>query len=206
MSTRRSKEAASIKPSCRSERLLHLVTPTEEPRLAGLVNNGYSPSFSAFSITETISASISVRRTIIVSTTGMLLVIITSLKIPLSMPTAEPVTPAPTYATSASSNRPCMVPSSPNVPCRTGKKTSKGAEAPGATSVGLGERVKEERPFSFPFSNLPITSSPVSHLPSCVIPIWVTSYLAGSSTDSTERADINETSCSPERPPKTTAT
>ena len=42
----------------------------------------------------------------------------------LSMPAAEPSTPAPTYGMSASSSRPWMVPSSPNVPCSTGKITS----------------------------------------------------------------------------------
>ncbi len=42
----------------------------------------------------------------------------------LSMPTAEPRTPAPTYGTLASSSSPCTVPSSPNGPCSTGKTTS----------------------------------------------------------------------------------
>ena len=39
-STRRSKRAASSRPSCRSERPRQLVMPTEEPRLAGLVKMG----------------------------------------------------------------------------------------------------------------------------------------------------------------------
>ena len=43
----------------------------------------------------------------------------------LSMPVAEPRTPEPTYAISASSKRPWMVPSSPKVPWRTGKMTSR---------------------------------------------------------------------------------
>ena len=42
---------------------------------------------------------------------------------------------------------------------------------------------------------------PVTQAPCGVIPMAVTSYLWGSSTDNTERADMSETSCSPERPP-----
>ena len=40
------------------------------------------------------------------------------------MPTDEASTPAPTYGRPASSSRPCTVPSSPKVPCSTGKITS----------------------------------------------------------------------------------
>ncbi len=43
----------------------------------------------------------------------------------LSIPTAEAITPAPTYGTLPSSNRPWMVPSSPCGPCRTGNATSR---------------------------------------------------------------------------------
>ena len=43
---------------------------------------------------------------------------------PLSMPTAEARTPAPTYGTLASSSSPWMVPSSPYGPCSIGKITS----------------------------------------------------------------------------------
>jgi len=43
----------------------------------------------------------------------------------LSMPTAEPSTPAPTYGTFASSSNPWTVPSSPYGPCRTGKTMSR---------------------------------------------------------------------------------
>ena len=42
----------------------------------------------------------------------------------LSIPTAEPRTPAPTNGTSANLRSPCTVPSSPKGPCRTGKTTS----------------------------------------------------------------------------------
>src|SRR2546430_9220178 len=49
---------------------------------------------------------------------------ITALKTSLSIASAEPSTPAPTYGTPASSSRPWTVPSSPNGPCRTGKTRS----------------------------------------------------------------------------------
>src|SRR3990172_7110608 len=61
------------------------------------------------------------------------------------------------------------------------------------------------RPSNLPCSNLPMTSSPVSHWPAGLMPTCVISYLSASNTDSTERADIRETACSPERPPKITA-
>ena len=40
------------------------------------------------------------------------------------METAEAITAAPTYGRPASSSKPCTVPSSPNVPCKTGNTTS----------------------------------------------------------------------------------
>ncbi len=49
---------------------------------------------------------------------------ITDLKRSLSMQSADAATPAPTYATSTSSRRPCTVPSSPKGPWSTGKTTS----------------------------------------------------------------------------------
>ena len=64
--------------------------------------------------------------------TGMPLSRITFLKRSLSIASADAATPAPTYATSASSRSPCTVPSSPNGPCRIGSTTS---TAPSAASV-----------------------------------------------------------------------
>jgi hypothetical protein len=40
-----------------------------------------------------------------------------------------------------------------------------------------------------------------SQWPSWVMPICVTSNFWGSSTDNTDRAELSDTSCSPERPP-----
>src|SRR5574341_2378682 len=163
---------------------------------------------------DSMSFSISERRRMVDSTVGISLARITSLNTPLSIPTDEPTTPAPTYAASAISNRPWSVPSSPKVPCRTGKYTSTSVSfsslEPRNTytpaSDGSGETITGFSPSVLPCSNAPITSPPLNHLPACVTPICVTSYLAGSSTESTDRADMSETSCSPERPPKRTAT
>src|SRR6186713_825901 len=44
-----------------------------------------------------------------------------------------------------------------------------------------------------------------SQRPSCVIATGTASYFWGSSACRTDSADLNETSCSPERPPKRTA-
>src|SRR5690348_11128654 len=49
----------------------------------------------------------------------------------LSMRTAEPKTPQPTYGRPAISNKPCNVPSSHNVPCTTGNTTSNCAPCDG---------------------------------------------------------------------------
>src|ERR1700722_19924280 len=46
----------------------------------------------------------------------------------------------------------------------------------------------------------------VSHFPSCVMPMGMASYLAGSRDHNTDSAERREISCSPERPPNTTPT
>jgi hypothetical protein len=55
----------------------------------------------------------------------------------LSMPTAEPNTPAPTNGRLASLSKPWTVPSSPNGPCKMGKTTSTVPNLPPPTS-GVG--------------------------------------------------------------------
>ena len=52
----------------------------------------------------------------------------------------------------------------------------------------------------------PAGRPPTSQRPACVMPIGTTSWPACSSASITARADCSETSCSPERPPKATAT
>src|SRR5690606_30005712 len=137
-----------------------------------------------------------------------------------SIPTAEPATPEPTYGTPASSKRPWTVPSSPLGPCRTGKTTSKarrsassaGGRPPTATRPGPAGSARNaagtiwaSRSFA-PSLSAASGSSPTSHRPSLVMPMGITSYLAGSSAFMTDSADIRLTSCSPDRPPKRTAT
>src|SRR6266516_3461012 len=78
---------------------------------------------------------------------------ITALNLSLSIASAEPRTPAPTYGTSASSSKPCTVPSSPKGPCRTGITTSTFARVAGTLSVGTGSVSTAVRPS--PSSNSP---------------------------------------------------
>ena len=54
----------------------------------------------------------------------------------LSIPKAEASTPAPTYGMPTISRRPWMVPSSPNVPCKTGKTTSISFRSAGGSQSG----------------------------------------------------------------------
>src|SRR5271163_1969617 len=129
----------------------------------------------------------------------------------LSMPTAEASTPAPTYGNPASSINPCTVPSSPNVPCKTGNTTSTPtlgcpAAGPNGTSVAtLGSGGSTTRSPDFSTSaNIFTEPVPTSHRPSFEIPIGTASYFSGSSARITEAAEASDTSCSPERPPKST--
>jgi hypothetical protein len=56
----------------------------------------------------------------------------------LSIVSAEPSTPEPTYGSPSISSSPCTVPSSPNGPCRIGSTTSIGpvGAGSGASTVG----------------------------------------------------------------------
>src|SRR5579862_3406649 len=130
----------------------------------------------------------------------------------LSMPVAEPRTPEPTYAISASSRSPWMVPASPKVPWRTGKMMSRDCarEAPCPVMSALALSWMD-----FDFDVLSRTgagfvsparrssaSVEVSHWPCLVMAMGMTSYLARSMALRMEFAERRETSCSPERPPK----
>ena len=98
--------------------------PTDEPRFAGFTNTGY---FSEPSISLRAFFGCSrhmLRKTVTCFTIGKPASRKRRFIMSLSMPADEPSTPAPTYGMSASSSRPWMVPSSPNVPCSTGKMTS----------------------------------------------------------------------------------
>ena len=136
----------------------------------------------------------------------------------LSMPTAEPRTPAPTKGMSAILSRPWTVPSSPNVPWRTGK----------TTSTGFCGRRLERRSHCFDLfdgtnasallsrSNLiargrsafcsSFSSSLKYHFPFLSMPIKTTSYFFLSIASTTFLAEMREISCSADLPPKRTAT
>ena len=79
------------------------------------------------------------------------------------MQSAEAMTPAPTYGTSASSRKPCTVPSSPKGPCRTGKTTSTSASVAGTFDAGTGS---DSLPVSPPRSRAALVAGPISQRPS----------------------------------------
>src|SRR6266700_7706506 len=107
---------------------------------------------------------------------------------------------------SASSSRPWMVPSSPKVPCRTGKIMStlmprSDARRVRVVSGSPARRWRASCSGVLPFSNFS-ASAEVSQRPSLVMPIGTTSYLLLSIAPRTDAAERRETSCSPLRPPK----
>ena len=77
------------------------------------------------------------------------------------MHSADAVTPAPTYGTSASSRSPWTVPSSPNGPCSTGNTTSTSPRVAGTFAVGTGS-VSATEPSSSPVPSSQRPSRPIS--------------------------------------------
>src|SRR6202167_73597 len=187
------------------------VIPTEEPSVAGFTNKGKRNFFLMAFSTFARSRSHSERRTARNGTIGSPACSNSRFCTSLSMPTADASTPAPTYGNPASSIKPCTVPSSPNVPCKTGNTTSTPtlgcpAAGPNGTSeAALGSGGSTTRSPDFSTSASILTEPvPTSHRPSLEMPIGTASYFSGSSARITEAADARETSCSPERPPKST--
>jgi hypothetical protein len=101
-----------------------LLIPTDDPRFAGLTKSGYFSEDSSLVMIFRGLFCHSRRRNVTCLVMGNPAARKRRFIISLSMPVAEPTTPDPTYASPASSNSPCMVPSSPKVPCSTGKTTS----------------------------------------------------------------------------------
>ncbi len=184
--------------------------PTDEPALAGFVKRG-KPSAAATSASTRLGSALKassriVRKLVTGTAASRSSLFITSLSIPM----AEPNTPAPTYGMPATSNRPCRAPSSPKVPCSTGKTTSilpgppitlcvepAGREGsctgnPGSTRTSRGSR-SLARSFS---------GSCLSQRPALSMPISTGSKRDRSSAASTLRADKMEISCSADWPPK----
>src|SRR5277367_4693066 len=187
------------------------VIPTDDPSVAGFTNNGKRNFFLMAFSTFARSCSHSDRRTARNGTIGNPACSNSRFCTSLSMPTAEASTPAPTYGNPASSINPCTVPSSPNVPCKTGNTTSTPtlgcpAAGPNGTKVAaLGSGGSTTRSPDFSTSASIFTDPvPTSHRPSFEIPIGTASYFSGSSAPITEAAEASDTSCSPERPPKST--
>ena len=133
---------------------------------------------------------------------------VTCLAIALSIATAEPSTPVPTYGRSASSSMPCTVPSSPSGPCSSGTTTVRPAPDGVTASVGsMTSPSASRRPGS--------ASGPAAERapglgrrgPSDrrgAMPMGVMRYFAGSAARSTWAAVVQLTSCSADWPPKMT--
>src|SRR5262245_58580966 len=189
--------------------------PTDEPSDAGLVNNG-NPSALARARTPSRSSSHSGSPTTTYGTTGSPAEAHRAFCIALSMPSALPSTPAPTYGTPATSSKPWIAPRSPRGPWSTGKTTSTTDRDPSA-STNAGVPSSPARRASAAVSATTSGIRPVSdgsaggpgstyHRPSRAIPIGTTSTLSPSSASITERADRQLISCSDERPPNSTTT
>ena len=99
-------------------------TPIDEPARAGFTKCGSGPRAFAASSTASGLSSMSASRTTTCGVAGMPFCRKIDLVNSLSMQAADESTPLPTYLMPKMSSMPWMVPSSPNLPCRTGKTTS----------------------------------------------------------------------------------
>src|ERR1700722_5631632 len=104
-----------------------------------------------------------------------------------------------------SSSRPCIAPSSPSLPCRTGSTTSRlivsycpcpRTSSPRALLSGDSTAGRQ-----FPLSQFPSGPSQSFQAPLFVIPIQNGSYFSVSRFFATSCADLTETGCSSELPP-----
>ncbi len=110
--------------------------PTEDPSVAGFVKTG-NPRPAMRADTPSGSSSHPGSRTTSYGTTARPDAANSAFCTALSIPIADPRTPAPTYGTPASSNMPWTAPSSPRGPCRTGNTTSMGRRDPSAATSSL---------------------------------------------------------------------
>ena len=190
------------------------VMPTEDPSAAGFTNIGY-PSRCARACTPSRSRSHTGSSTTSKGTTARPASRNRTFCTALSIPTAEPRTPAPTYGTPARSSIPWIVPSSPKRPCSTGNTTSTDSRNctawPGSKATIDGEvgsaGSTTDVPFSTSGSERPLICSDSGdasvsiHWPDGVMPIGSTSYFSGSRAAMTLPADTTEIPCSLLRPP-----
>ncbi len=121
------------------------------------------------------------------------------------MPTADAVTPAPTYGTPSVSRNPCRTPSSPVVPWMIGNTTS---TRPGRICSGTiaSPAGSSRRNFSgtAPSARRRDDSTAGRNRPSSPTARGRTSYRVGSRARQIVRAEMRETSRSTDRPPKRT--
>ena len=144
----RSNSAASFKAASSSARLCAFEIPTDDPRLAGFtkIGNGRVRATASASISSAPSPCIRLP-----AARSRQMRFIAS----LSIDSDDASTLAPTYGRSASSNRPCTVPSSPNVPCSTGNTTSISGCAPGSGRIGWDSSVRPFRSDTAPLHTAP---------------------------------------------------
>ena len=113
------------------------MTPTEDPPFAGLTKSG---SGRASARARSPGSRSTTARGVGIPASRRI-----ALKTPLSIPTADAVTPAPTYGTPTVSRKPWSAPSSPVVPWTIGNTTSTrpGATSAGTTAVPVGSAVRK---------------------------------------------------------------
>src|SRR6266480_4342264 len=104
-----------------------------------------------------------------------------------------------------SSNKPCIAPSSPSLPCRTGSTMSKlivsycpCSRTSNPCTLRSGDSTAGRQ---LPFSQFASGPSQSFQAPLFVIPIQSGSYFSVSRFLATSRADLTETGCSSEQPP-----
>src|ERR1700737_5178823 len=104
-----------------------------------------------------------------------------------------------------SSNKPCIAPSSPSLPCRTGNTRSRliASHCPCSRTSNpwtplSGDSMAGRQP---PFSQSASGPSQSFHAPLFVIPIQNGSYFSASRFFATSCADLTETGCSSDEPP-----
>ncbi len=125
----------------------------------------------------------------------------TCLAVALSIASAEPSTPEPTYATSASSSIPCTVPSSPSGPCSNGSTTVRSPAGASPASTAAAETAGPcgsslSGSSACPAASASRAPSASAHSPSVEMPIGVTRYFAVSIARRTWVAVTQLTSCS----------
>ena len=163
-------------PSATSSTVRALVTPTDEPMLQGLMNSGRpSRAATVSAVCGPISCSASPSQ----RACSMPWWASTCFAMALSMASADPSTPLPTYGTSASSRRPWTVPSSPSGPCRSGSTTVRPsawvADSTGAAEVAAPSTARPSvRAASAPEASSAIAPAASCQSPSRVMPTAVT--------------------------------